>query len=212
MTPDRFIPVAEDTGLVVELGTDVLRLAMTEAVRWRHAVAQPVAVAVNLSRRQLRDEGLVEFVGSTLEKTGLEPGALIIELTEAVVMGNEYGEQGRIEALRRLGLRVAIDDFGTGLSSVDYLRRFPVDLLKIDNRFVRGIANGGRDADLARAMLAMARALGARAIAEGIENEEQLRLLREFGCELAQGYYFCRPLPPTEFLRWLGEGNGQVRS
>jgi diguanylate cyclase (GGDEF)-like protein/PAS domain S-box-containing protein len=209
VSPAGFIPVAEETGLILELGRWVLEEACRQVVAWQsdHPLSPPLELSVNLSARQLQDPGLVEQVEETLGHSGLEPSRLVLEITESMLMKEPDTAAERLAALKRLGVRLAIDDFGTGYSSLSYLRRFPVDVLKIDKAFVGAIAAGPEDAALAHAIVRLANTLELGTVAEGIETEEQLAKLRQLGCELGQGYFFARPLASdamAELLRTAG--------
>jgi EAL domain-containing protein (putative c-di-GMP-specific phosphodiesterase class I) len=160
-------------------------------------------VAVNISGRQFEDESLVDDVAAALRETGVAPERLTLEITESVVMRRTDATIERLRALKALGLRLAIDDFGTGYSSLAYLQRFPIDVLKIDKAFVDGVALGGTEVALARAIIGLGDALGLTTVAEGVERAEQRDALDTLGCRLAQGYLFARPLPADEMVRML---------
>jgi diguanylate cyclase (GGDEF)-like protein len=207
--PGEFIPLAEETGLIVPLGRWVLREACRQARHWHeaHPHHPPLAMSVNLSSRQLRQPGLVDDIAAALRETGLAPQYLQLEITEHVVMGNAPAMVSRLRRLKDLGVRLAIDDFGTGYSSLSYLKRFPVDTLKIDKAFVGdlGAAAGGEDAAIVQAVLSLAHTLGLAVTAEGAETAAALDRLRALGCDLAQGYHIARPLPPAAFAAFLAE-------
>ncbi|HET8632047.1 MAG TPA: EAL domain-containing protein [Thermomicrobiales bacterium] len=207
--PGEFIPLAEETGLIVPLGRWVLREACRQAREWHeaHPHHPPLAMSVNLSARQLRQPGLVDDIAAALRETGLAPQYLQLEITEHVVMGNAPAMVSRLRRLKDLGVRLAIDDFGTGYSSLSYLKRFPVDTLKIDKAFVGdlGAAAGGEDAAIVQAVLSLAHTLGLAVTAEGAETAEALGRLRALGCDLAQGYQIARPLSPADFAAFLAE-------
>ena len=195
--PLEFIPVAEDTGLVVPLGAWVLREACAQGARWLAGPGEPLSVSVNVSARQL-DESLVGVVDAVLAETGLPARLLVLELTESVLVADDAGTSGVLHALRRLGVRLAIDDFGTGFSALAYLSRLPIDVIKVDRAFVAQLGATEGRADLARTIIEMARALGMSTTAEGIETPEQLAALRALGCDVGQGYLFSRPVPAEE--------------
>jgi diguanylate cyclase (GGDEF)-like protein len=203
--PSYFIPVAEDTGLIVSLGEWVLNEACREARGWQVSGQPPVKVTVNLSARQFRERDLVGTVRGALDSAELDPSCLELELTESVVMEDADSTITTLEDLSNLGVQLAIDDFGTGYSSLSYLKRFPIDKLKIDQSFVRDVTNDPEDAAIASAIIALARSLNVKVIAEGVETEEQLAFLREHGCEEGQGFYFARPVPGHEFARFLDD-------
>jgi diguanylate cyclase (GGDEF)-like protein/PAS domain S-box-containing protein len=199
--PEVFVPVLVRMGLVGELTSKVVREACTQVVEWRREgrVDDDFRVSVNLSAEDLVNTGLVEEIQRALEMSGLEPAALVLEVTESGLIRDTAAALDCLRAIRRLGVRLAVDDFGTGYSSLSYLKMFPVDVVKIDKSFVLGL---GRDADataLVRGILSLTRALGLTAVAEGIENDIQLEALRQLGCTLAQGYFWCGAVPPDEF-------------
>jgi diguanylate cyclase (GGDEF)-like protein/PAS domain S-box-containing protein len=199
ISPARFIPIAEETGLIVQIGRRVLEEACRQAVRWRAARAAqgkgtPFVMGVNLSGRQLQDPGLVEMVVEVLEATGLPGPSLKLELTESVVMESTATTIETLTRLKALGVRLAIDDFGTGYSSLAYLKRFPVDVLKIDRSFVAGLGRDPQDTAIVQGVIAMAQGLGMMVTAEGVETAEQVVCLKRLGCDLAQGYYYASPL------------------
>jgi diguanylate cyclase (GGDEF)-like protein len=196
--PDEFIPLAEDTGLIVPIGAQVLREACTEAARWvRSRPDLPgLLVTVNLSARQLAHDGIVEDVRSALECAGLEPSRLVLEITETVLMHDREAAAATLWQLKHLGVRIAIDDFGTGYSSLAYLRRFPIDMLKIAREFVSGLGQDVNDDVIALAIVDLAEALGLLTVAEGVESTDQHHLVAALNCDLAQGFLFARPLSP----------------
>lgn len=197
LPPLDFIPVAEETGLIVPIGEWVLKTACTQIKVWEKLGFPPLRVAVNLSVQQIKHPVLLETVRRVLAETGVEPQYLDLELTESALM---QGVQATtcIGALDETGVAFSLDDFGTGYSSLSYLKRFPIDHLKIDRSFVRDIATDPNDAAIVKAIIAMARALDMKVIAEGVETSGQLEFLREAGCDMAQGYYFSEPLPADE--------------
>jgi diguanylate cyclase (GGDEF)-like protein/PAS domain S-box-containing protein len=203
--PAEFIPLAEQTGLIAGIGAWVLDTALAQAVHWRSARwdGSSLAVWVNLSARQLGDPGLVELVADTLRRHEVEPAQLGLEITESALLEDAEGAVTALSSLRALGVRLAVDDFGTGYSSLSYLKRLPVDAVKIDRSFVDGLAVDGDDSAIVAAVAGMARALRLTTIAEGVENLDQLHALRRLGCDLAQGYFFTTPQPPTHITRLL---------
>lgn len=204
--PDEFIPVAEETGLIIPLGRWVLRQACEQFMAWRKQGLEPGRMAVNLSPRQFRDPRLVSDIESTLEATGIEPRQLEIEITESMLA---HGMEQALDVLNRLhgmGIRLAIDDFGTGYSSLNQLKQLPVDELKIDKSFVNGLPSDKDDIPIVLATLSMAHALGLEVVAEGVETDEQLDFLKANGCEEIQGYLFSRPLEAGAMERLLAEG------
>ncbi len=196
LLPSEFVPVAEETGLIFSLGKLVLEAACRRSRLWREQCprASGLVVWVNLSARQFQRPDLVDEVTEALRKTGLHPSGLGLEITEGVAMGDAQTTDKTLRELAALGVGLAIDDFGTGYSSLSYLRRFPVDLLKIDRSFVKGLGEEPEDRVILSAMIALSKELGLRAVAEGVETATQLARLREMGCEMAQGDYFSKPL------------------
>jgi EAL domain-containing protein (putative c-di-GMP-specific phosphodiesterase class I) len=178
----------------------VLRRACRDAATWNRAwpTEPPRTVSVNLSPRQFQQPDLVDLIAATLDETGLHPSTLVLEITESVLMQDDDVTTARLDRLKDLGVLLAIDDFGTGYSSLGYLRRFPIDILKIDKSFVDGVCGDTDDAELARTVVRLGQTLRLRTIAEGIEHEEQRHELREAGCHLGQGYLFSRPVPAPE--------------
>ena len=212
LAPNLFIPVAEETGLIVPLGRWVLGEACRQAAAWQapSPLDEPPTVTVNLSGRQFQHADLVRDVASALADSGLEPNRLVLEITETVIMRDVDATLARLLELKALGVRLAIDDFGTGYSSLGSLWRFPIDVLKIDKAFVDGITLGGNDAALARTIIALGDMLSLRTVAEGIEDSKQFRALRELGCELGQGYLFAKPQVPEAFTALLAASRAGV--
>jgi diguanylate cyclase (GGDEF)-like protein/PAS domain S-box-containing protein len=198
LSPASFIPIAESSGLIVPLGAWVLREACRAAARWSSAGRAPLTLTVNLSGRQLQAPGLVQMVATALAESGFPAGALVLEITETVILQQTEANLVTLHALKALGVRLAIDDFGTGYSSLAYLQRFPIDILKIDKSFVDGLGGAGSDSALARTIIALGSSLALRCVAEGVEREEQRAQLRALGCEYAQGFLFARPMPADE--------------
>ncbi|MFU8836702.1 MAG: EAL and GGDEF domain-containing protein [Thiohalomonadaceae bacterium] len=201
ITPDRFILLAEETGLILELGRWVLLQACQQAVEWQQQ-GIPLRIAVNLSGKQIIHGNIVETVAQVLADTQLDPALLELEITEGFVLS--HAEQGiqTLEQLKTLGLSLAIDDFGTGYSSLSYLKRLPIDRLKIDKSFVQGVSEDPDDAAIATTIIAMGRSLRLDVLAEGVETQAQLDFMMENGCHEFQGYFFSRPLPADEFIAW----------
>ncbi|MGI5010357.1 MAG: putative bifunctional diguanylate cyclase/phosphodiesterase [Janthinobacterium lividum] len=191
--PDEFIPIAEDSGLIVELGAWVLERACTDVVALGRHRGKPLTVAVNVSARQFRDHDFIQVVREVLARTGLPAERLELELTESVLMDDVSRAVDFMHAIRRLGVRMSIDDFGTGYSSLAYLQTFPIDQLKLDRSFVRPLPQGG--ATLANAVIALAHSFDLTVVAEGVETSEQLAWLHAAGCDVAQGYLLGRPMP-----------------
>jgi diguanylate cyclase (GGDEF)-like protein len=193
LTPSAFLDVAEDTGLIVPIGLYVLNEACRQSVRWQGREHRDIAVAVNLSARQLNRQGLPETVGRLLAVHGLDASALRLEITESILVDAGSHTASNLQELHELGISIGIDDFGTGYSSLTYLKRFPVDFIKIDKSFVEGLGHDREDTAIVQAIIALGTSLGLATVAEGVETREQAHLLRELGCHLGQGYLFGRP-------------------
>jgi diguanylate cyclase (GGDEF)-like protein/PAS domain S-box-containing protein len=205
VAPGDFIPMAEQNGLIVPLGHQVLREACEEAVTWpKRADGEDLRISVNLSPRQLSDPGLVDSVQAVLRVTGLEPERLSLEITESAFADDPARALAVLKRLKELGVLLELDDFGTGYSSLTYVRMFPIDALKIDRSFVNGLCQSTEDAAIVAAVISMGRALGVNVVAEGVESQDQASVLQTLGCTLAQGYLFSRPVP-AEALRELVE-------
>ncbi|MDQ4063004.1 MAG: EAL domain-containing protein [Actinomycetota bacterium] len=200
VSPAQFIPVAEETDLIVPIGRWVLEEACRQTRLWqdRSPGRSSLKVCVNLLARQFQDHALVEEVAEILRKTGLDPASLTLEITESVVMEDTPSTLATLQELKGLGVNLAIDDFGTGYSSLSYLRHFPVDFLKIDRSMIQGLGEDPKNEAIVSAVVNLAHALDKRVVAEGVETERQLARLREIGCDFAQGYYFAKPLPSEE--------------
>ncbi|MDC4203163.1 MAG: EAL domain-containing protein [Candidatus Manganitrophus sp.] len=203
ISPAEFIPLAEETGLILPIGEWVLRSACAQNVAWQRAGFPPTRIAVNLSVRQFHRENLVDTVTRALQESGLAPQYLELEITESVLMGKEMSILLMLRKLTDMGIQLSIDDFGTGYSSLAYLRRFPIAKLKVDQIFVRNLTTDPNDAVIARTVVGMAHSLRLKALAEGVETEAQLAYLRSIGCDQMQGYLFSRPLPVEEATRLL---------
>ncbi|CRO08090.1 Cyclic di-GMP phosphodiesterase Gmr [Pseudomonas aeruginosa] len=197
--PSEFIPVLEEIGLVAQVGDWLLAEACKQLRSWHKAKVRVPKVSVNLSARQFADGQLGERIAAILYETGIPPACLELELTESILMSDVAEAMQILSGLKRLGLAIAVDDFGTGYSSLNYLKQFPIDMLKIDRSFVDGLPHGEQDAQIARAIIAMAHSLNLMVIAEGVESQAQLDFLREHGCDEVQGYLFGRPMPAEQF-------------
>jgi predicted signal transduction protein with EAL and GGDEF domain len=200
--PDEFIPIAESTGLIAPLCRFVLEVAVGQARDWRDQ-GLAAGVAVNLSVRNLLEPGLAERVRGLLAASGLPAGLLTLEITEGAVMTDPAAAVAVLHRLADAGVRLSIDDFGTGYSSLAYLKRLPVDEVKLDRSFVLGMTSDPDDAAIVRSTIELARNLGLRMVAEGVEDQETWDALAAMGCELAQGYHLARPMPPAEATGWL---------
>ncbi len=197
--PNEFVPLAERTGAIVPLGAWVLGTACRQGASWQAArPGQPLVVSVNVSAHQLDEPTFVVTVAEILARTGLDPASLCLEVTETAVMANPAGVQQAGQALRDLGVRLSIDDFGTGYASLTYLRRLHASELKIDRSFVDGLGHELDDTTIVTAVIGLAHAMGLSVTAEGVETVEQLRILQDMGCQKAQGYLMCRPVPADD--------------
>jgi EAL domain-containing protein (putative c-di-GMP-specific phosphodiesterase class I) len=198
--PDRFIPIAEDNGLILRIGEWVLRTACAQAKEWLDAGVPVAAMAVNVSAVQFRQAGFCALVKRVLQETGLCSQNLELELTESLLISNKDVMVAVLGELRQMGVKTAIDDFGTGYSSLSYLKQFRVNKLKIDRSFIRDIAIDCDDAAITTAIISVAKSLSLKVIAEGVEDEAQLSFLREHGCDEIQGYYFSKPVTAAELV------------
>jgi diguanylate cyclase (GGDEF)-like protein len=205
LRPERFIPLAEETGLIVQIGEWVIREACRQSRAWLDQGLRPGLVSVNLSARQFRQDGLVRAVSRILEETGVDSRHLEIELTESMVMHNVNTAIATLHGLKSLGIALSVDDFGTGYSSLAYLKDLPIDTLKIDRSFVRdiGYGEGADEGVIAQAIISLGHALHLKVIAEGVETERQLGFLRRHGCDEVQGFFYGEPVPPDSYARLL---------
>ncbi|MDJ0659719.1 MAG: EAL domain-containing protein [Crocosphaera sp.] len=207
--PDKFIPLAEKTGLILPMGEWVLKTACQQNKKWQKMGLPPVRISVNLSAQQLQQPNLIEIVENTLESVGLDPEWLELEVTESILMKNTALASQTLQELRNMGVYISMDDFGTGYSSLGYLKKFPFDTLKIDQSFVKELNQNSQDLSIISAIMTLSRGFNMRVIAEGVENKEQLKLLQELDCEEMQGYFFSHPLSPEEILNYLLKFNQQ---
>ena len=200
VSPDEFIPMAEEAGLMLDIGSWVLEEACRQAVEWdRRWPEENLGIAVNLSSRQILTGDVARRSSrGALERTGLRPEMLTLELTESTLMDDTVGVEGLLHELRHLGVNLSLDDFGTGYSSLTYLRTFPINIVKIDRSFVRAIGTDDEDTAVMAAVISFAKHLDLRVVAEGIENDEQLRVMLDLGCPYLQGYLFSQPRPIDE--------------
>jgi diguanylate cyclase (GGDEF)-like protein len=214
--PAEFIPLCEETGLITVLGEWILRAACKQNAVWERAGIASFPIAINLSGQQLRGGGTVEMVRRALAYAKLDPRRLVLELTESTLMEGVGDARSVLPALSALGVGLAIDDFGTGYSSLSYLKHFPVNMLKIDKSFIHDVTSNANDAAITSAIVAMGHALDLRVVAEGVETEPQVQVLRRLGCDLIQGHWVSRPMPAPEFAAYLQEqvprGEGRSRS
>ncbi|MEN3277641.1 MAG: hypothetical protein V7631_3431 [Massilia sp.] len=204
ISPTEFIPLAEETGLIMPIGEWVLRTACNQARAWERQLRRPVRMAVNLSAKQFKDENLSQIVLSALDETGLDPKLLELELTEGTLMDDAMATLATLERLRGIGVYLSIDDFGTGYSSMNYLKRFDVRALKIDRSFISGLPQDSENAAITRAIIAMAHGLKMAVVAEGVETGEQLLLLQQYGCDMVQGYFLGHPSNAEAITLMLG--------
>jgi EAL domain-containing protein (putative c-di-GMP-specific phosphodiesterase class I) len=214
ISPAQFIPLAEETGLIVQIGQWVLEEACRRAYAWQQASTSgpPIVMGVNLSARQFVQADLVEMVARALFLSRLDPSCLKLEITESVLMRDIDGTIDKLWALKDLGVQLAIDDFGTGYSSLSYLKRFPVDTLKIDRSFVSGLGQDSNDTAIVRSVVALAKSLNLAVTGEGIETAEQLGQLQALGCDRGQGYLFAMPLDADEIEGLLLHGMRSPRA
>jgi EAL domain-containing protein (putative c-di-GMP-specific phosphodiesterase class I) len=205
--PNEFISIAEESGLIIEIGDWVLKQACAQMKSWQAKGYALVPMAVNLSARQFSDQDLVKMVMQELATTGIPCEMLELELTERVIMRDVEETRTKLQALKAIGVKISVDDFGTGYSSMSYLKRFPLDTLKIDRSFVKDLESDPNDESIIRAIVAMSKGLGLTTIAEGVENEQQRELLSRIGCDLMQGYLISRPLPAEQVVAFLSMGS-----
>lgn len=208
--PDVFIPIAEETGLIVPIGEWVLNRACIQANAWQDAALPAISISLNVSAIQVAREDLGFMIGRTLKNSQLEPKYLDIEITESAIMTAENRAVKLLNETRSLGVSLSLDDFGTGYSSLGYLQKFPITNLKIDRSFITGLPNDQSATSIVTAIIAMAHSLDLRVTAEGVEEEPQLRFLREKQCDYIQGYLFSRPLPAEEFAALLHQKNLKI--
>jgi diguanylate cyclase (GGDEF)-like protein len=214
ISPMDFIPIAEETGLIVPLGELVMREACAQMQRWQamFPVDPPLYVAVNLSSKQFSQSTLIDKVADILKETGVNPSSVKLEITESLVMENIDTATDMLRQLRALGIKLAIDDFGTGYSSLSYLHRFPIDTLKIDRSFVTRMSENNENTEIVRTIVVLAQNLGMDVVAEGVETNEQLVLLQKLGCENGQGYFFSKPVAAEGAERIIAETYGALTS
>ncbi|MGA8934324.1 MAG: EAL domain-containing protein, partial [Pseudolabrys sp.] len=199
VSPADFIPIAEETGLIVPLGEWVLKAACNEAVNW----PEHIKVAVNLSPAQLNSRNLVSMVTSVLNETGMPPHKLQLEITETVLLQNTFTTLATLHELRKMGVQIALDDFGTGYSSLSYLRSFPFDKIKIDRSFIQDLSNGAEPLAIVNAVAGLAKCLNMTSTAEGVETQQQMDVLQAIGCTEMQGYLFSHARPANEIRQFF---------
>jgi EAL domain-containing protein (putative c-di-GMP-specific phosphodiesterase class I) len=207
ISPAKFIPMAEKTGIISPISEWVLRTACMEFRKWQknQYLSKDATLAVNVSLRQLKQEFFWGTLKEILSVTELDPRCLELELIENSIMKNPQAMAVLLEKIHRLGVRFAIDDFGTGYSSLNYLKRLPIDAIKIDMPFIQGIGKDHNDEEIIKVIITLAKSLGLQSVAEGVETEEQVRFLREHKCDFMQGFYFCRPMPAEVATQYLKE-------
>ncbi len=203
VTPLQFIPVAEETGLIVPIGRWVLKTACAQNIDWQRQGLTPLCMAVNLSLRQLTDEGLLSDIQTTLGETGMAPHLLELEITESMVMHDPPRMVKILSEIKKMGVRLALDDFGTGYSSLAQIKQFPIDTLKVDRSFIRNIPNDSEENAITEAIISMGRILSLTVVAEGVETREQMDFLRKRACDEMQGFYFSKPILPDQFARLM---------
>ncbi|MCG7963596.1 MAG: EAL domain-containing protein, partial [Candidatus Thiodiazotropha taylori] len=205
------IPIAEETGMIIELGEWVLNEACRQNKAWQDAGHQSIRVAINLSSMQFIQRDLSHKVDNSLHSSGLDPKYLEFEITESILMRNVNETIATLNEFKMMGINISVDDFGTGYSSLSYLKRFPLNSLKIDRSFIRDIPENADDVTITSAIIAMAHQLNLGVVAEGVESQRQLDFLHQQGCEMAQGYFFSKPLPAEEFEAMLVGNDNKVR-
>jgi len=214
ISPAKFIPIMEETGMAMEIGEWVIRAACTQYRKWRAEGLAPLRVAVNLSARQLREPNFISVVERVLKQTRVDPESLEIEITENMLMSDSTNTVVALDTLHDMGIHIAMDDFGTGYSSLNHLKRFPIDTIKIDGTFIADIESNPEGIEIIKAIITMGHSLNRRVAAEGVETEGQLSILKENGCDEIQGYYLCPPKPAadlTAFLRKNTEDEAEPR-
>jgi EAL domain-containing protein (putative c-di-GMP-specific phosphodiesterase class I) len=201
--PGRFIPILEETGLIIEVGKWVISTACQQNKDWQNQGYTPIQIGVNLSPRQFNQKDLAPSIENIIDETGLAPKWLDLEVTESSIMENPEKVIETLNQLHSIGIKISIDDFGTGYSSLSYLKTFPIDVLKIDQSFIRDITVDSDDEVIVKTIIAMGHNLGLKIVAEGVEQKEQLDVIKQYDCEWYQGYYFSKPVPAEEFVKML---------
>ncbi len=204
--PDKFIPIAEETGIIIDINKWVLHAACLQNKKWMDLGFKPITIAVNLSGFKLASQEIIKTIGSAIEQIDSETKNIEIEITENVLIHDTEATVSTLNEIKNLNLRIAMDDFGTGYSSLSYLTSFPVDTIKIDRSFVMDCNSTSNNLVIIKAIIAMGHSLGKKIVAEGIETEEQYHLLNDLECDEAQGYYFSHPIPAHDFAKLLARG------
>jgi EAL domain-containing protein (putative c-di-GMP-specific phosphodiesterase class I) len=207
ISPLKFIPLAEETGLIIEIGNMVLLEACKQNIKWQNDGYKPLRISVNLSVKQFEQEELIEIIDKILKETGMSSKWLDLEITESIVMTNFNFSINMINNLRNMGIHISLDDFGTGYSSLNYLKMFPIDSLKIDKSFLDNLAVDSNEEIIARAIIELAHKMKFDVVAEGVEHSKQLKFLREHSCDKAQGFLFSKPITKDEFEELLKSNN-----
>jgi len=203
VSPGEFIPVAEDTGLIVPLGEWVLKTACRQTKEWQDAGLPPISISVNISGKQFQEDNFLKKISNIIEDSSLNPKWLELEITENVLMHHAQITAEILHEIKEMGVRLSMDDFGTGYSSFNYLKSFPLDIIKIDKSFIDEIPQNPNDAAIVNAIISMAHNLNLHVVAEGVELKQQQIFLRDHGCDEIQGYYYSRPLPAKEFAEFF---------
>jgi EAL domain-containing protein (putative c-di-GMP-specific phosphodiesterase class I) len=206
VSPDQFVPLAEEIGLILPIGEWILLSACREAMAWREAGLGECKVSVNISARQFQQEDLADRLSRALEHSGIPAHLLTVEITESMMLADSREVLSKLQQIKSLGVTLSVDDFGTGYASLSYLKSFPVDMLKIDRSFISGIDNNPDDATLAEAIISMGHSLGQTIVAEGVETEAQMEFLISHGCDFAQGFLFSKPVTAEAFRELLKVG------
>ncbi len=205
ISPSIFIPLAEETGLIMQIGEWALREACKANKSWQNLGYRPISVAVNLSPKQFRHQDLSQLIATVLSETGLEAKYLELEITETAVMDNVEAAVSKLHEIHKMGVSIAVDDFGTGYTSISYLKQFPINVIKIDQSFVKGIPQNQDDVAITSAVIALAHNLGIKVVAEGVETAEQLQCLADHQCDWVQGYFLSKPLSEKKMIKQLAE-------
>lgn len=207
VSPAEFIPIAEETGLIIPIGEWIIEETCQQIKKWQELGIPPIRVSINISSRQFREKKLAQDIKRILDNTQIDPSMLALELTESLVMDDAVSSSTSLSLFREMGIQVHVDDFGTGYSSLSYLKLFPIDVLKIDRSFIRDISTDPNDAIISAAIIGLAHNLGMEVVAEGVETKEQLEFLREKNCDIVQGFYFAKPMPADGFVQWFNNAD-----